>query len=216
MNENKIPSRHRFPEDELRHPWLPLILDAYEVIDEGIKKAIEAVKTRRGALLACAKGCSNCCTALSDIPLYPLEMVAIYWYAIEKVGGDERLILMKHLAGHKKGDPCPFLIERSCSIHPMRPIACRQFNVFDRPCSDGEDPFHTRRKDVLTPWVEYTNRAFSIMLPFYGVSDEEMKAKVIKQGLIHTQAMVLQGLPWAELAKRMDEHDLLKEPAPCG
>ncbi|MFA5354079.1 MAG: YkgJ family cysteine cluster protein [Thermodesulfovibrionales bacterium] len=208
MTEQKSPSRPRFPEDEEKQPWLPLLLDAYAVIDEGVGKAIEAVKIRRGAALACSKGCSNCCIALSDIPIYPLEMVGIYWYAVEKLTGDERLILLKNLTGHKPGAPCPFLIEKTCSIHPMRPIACRQFNVFGSPCSDGEDPFHTMRKDVLTPWVEYTNRAFSIMLPFYGVTDEAMKTKVIKEGLLHTQVRVLQELPWIELAGRMEKFDL--------
>ncbi|MBS1114086.1 MAG: hypothetical protein H6Q92_1849, partial [Nitrospirae bacterium] len=37
---------------------------------------------------------------------------------------------------------------------------CRQFNVFGSPCAEGEDPYYTRREDVLLPIKQYTDRAF--------------------------------------------------------
>ena len=36
--------------------------------------------------------------------------------------------------------PCPFLVEESCSIHPHRPVACREYNVTSPPSWCG-DPY---------------------------------------------------------------------------
>jgi Fe-S-cluster containining protein len=196
-----------FPDDEKKFPWLPLLLDAYAVIDDGISTAIKDREDKQGVKLACKNGCDNCCKTHEDIPVYPLELVGIYWFSVEKITELVRSILKTQLLNYVKGNPCPFLINGSCSIHSMRPLACRQFNVFNKPCDEGEDPFHSRKEDVLTPIEEYTNRAFYIMLPFYGVIDEAEKEHIIKNRLIHTQVKVLQLLNWSDLAKRMDDYD---------
>lgn len=204
MDEERSPHRIRFPEEEAGLPWLPMLLDAYAIIDRGVMEAVRAEEERRGTKLACAKGCANCCRAHTDIPVYPLELVGIYWFASEKLAGRGRKTLKRQLMKHRGGTPCPFLVGDACIIHPLRPVACRQFNVFGAPCGQGEDPFFTRREDVLIPLEEYTNRAFSVMLPFYGVTGEAQKAHVIKNKLIHTQAENLQGLEWKNLIKAVE------------
>ena len=132
-------------------------------------------------------------------------MVGIYWHAIEKLDQPLRGILKKRLLEHRKGGPCPFQIDNTCSIHSFRPIACRQFNVFGKPCTEGEDPYYTRRKDVLTPLKKFTRSAIEAMLPFYGITDKSAKDRAVKTGLIHTQARVLQECNWQELALRMGD-----------
>ena len=87
----------------------------------------------------------------------------------------------------------------------MRPIACRQFNVFDRVCAEGEDAFHTRRGDVLTPLRRYADEAYDLMLPFYGIKDRKERRAAVKSGRIHALARVLQGLDWTKLAQRMGQ-----------
>jgi uncharacterized protein len=108
------------------------------------------------------------------------------------------------LRAHAPGSPCPFLVDGSCSVHPMRPIACRQFNVFDRVCAEGEDAFHSRRADVLTPIGRFADRAFDRMLPFYGITDRRERREAVKTGRLHALARVLQGLDWGRLAERME------------
>ena len=213
MKKIKPASRLRFPEDEKRLPWLPLLLEAYSIIDKGVALAIREEEERRRAKPACRKGCSTCCSTHRDIPVYPLEMVGIYWFTIEKLQAPLRTTLRDQLMLHSKERPCPFLIDGACSVHPLRPVACRQFNVFDRPCDEGEDPYYTRRADVLSPIRNYADRAFTVMLPFYGITDEKMKAEVVKNGLIHAHARVLQELNWKELARRMDDFDSLPTPS---
>lgn len=207
MKKNAKSQRFSFPDDEKRLPWLPLLLDAYAVIDKGIAAVVEEREKKQKIKLACRKGCDVCCRAQSDIPVYPLEMVGIYWYAVEKVEQPSREVLKKQLLAHAKSPVCPFLIEHACSVHPVRPAACRQFNVFNKPCAEGEDAYYTRRQDVLAPKQKYRDKAFSIMLPFYGVSDDAAKSRAIKSGLLDSQARLLRLCPWRELARRMDDFD---------
>lgn len=192
-----------FPEEEGRLPWLPRLLESYAILDEGVEEVIRR-EAERGRPVVCSEGCSNCCRALSDIPVYPHEMVGIYWFSNEKTSGALRQTLKGRLLSHEKGGPCPFLIEGSCSVYPMRPASCRQFYVFDKVCLEGEDPYHTRRQDVLEPLEEYVGRAFHEVLPFYGVTDEGQKARVIRENLIHTQAVVVQHANWKGLANLME------------
>lgn len=202
--KKKYPSRRvHFPDAEANLPWLSMLLDAYSVIDEGISVAVEKEERRRKTKLACREGCDSCCRTHSDIPLYPLELVGIYWFATERMAPPLRDILKEHFASHRPGDACPFLMEGLCSIHPLRPVGCRQFNVFNSPCSEGEDPYFTRRADVLTPIEDYTNRAFSVMLPFYGVHGRDDETFAIKN-IIHTRVINLQAYDWKKLVKVME------------
>ncbi len=142
-----------------------------------------------------------------DIPVYPLELVGISWYATEKISGPGREALMEQLRNYRENNPCPFLVERVCTIHPLRPIACRQFNVFGRPCTEGEDPYYTRRKDVLPSVKKQVDHAFFIMLPFYGVEKESERIKVVESGGMHRMVRTMQTCNWKSLADRMYNFD---------
>jgi uncharacterized protein len=198
--------RLSFPSDEKKHPWLPLLLDAFSIIDKGINEAVRA-GFKEGRKLACRRGCSNCCKTHQTIPVYPLELVGLSWYVAEKVAGHEREIIKTQLRHYKEKDPCPFLVNGACSVHPMRPVACRQFNVFDTPCREGEDPFYTRRGDVLSPIRKYTDRAFFIMLPFYGIAGEKERWKIIESGAVHQVVKLLQTCNWKTLSDKMEEFE---------
>jgi Fe-S-cluster containining protein len=197
--------RCRFPDDEGRLPWLPILLDAYEVIDRGIFLALQREKRKTGRRPVCKAGCGGCCGTHTDIPIYPLEMVGVYWYALEKMDPALRTALMTKLEGRSTNEPCPFLSDNQCTVYQVRPIACRQFMVFNRPCGDGEDPFHTRRGDVLTPLEDFADRAFYIMLPFYGITAEEDRKAAIKNKIIHARVKNLRTTDWTPLAQRIAE-----------
>lgn len=193
--------RISFPEDEQRIPWLPMLLDAYAIADTGVAVAVRNEEKRRKSRLACTKGCGNCCEQQKDIPLYPHELVGIYWYVSEKVEPLLRDALTSRLEAHASNSPCPFLVEESCSIHPLRPVGCRQFNVFTRPCARGEDPYFTRREDVLTPLPEYTDRSFAAVRAFYRLEQERNLVNAVK--LIRSQIMNLQEYDWKKLVRIM-------------
>jgi Fe-S-cluster containining protein len=201
-NPHGLSRRVRFPEDEARLPWLPLLLDAYAIADTGVAIAVRDEGKKRKKKLACAKGCGNCCAHQKDLPLYPHELVGIYWYVSEKTALPGRDVLRDRLAHGAAGGACPFLIDDACSIHPVRPIGCRQFNVFTAPCAPGEDPYYTRRDDVLMPVAEYTDRAFAAVLPFYGLKREGAVAEAIR--LVRSQIMNLRSFDWSKLVAIMD------------
>jgi len=196
------PQRLKFPDDEKKFPWLSPLLDAFVIIDQGISNAIQR-ETKQGRELACAKGCSSCCSTHQDIPVYPLELMGMSWYVIEKLQSPLREQLKEQLQNLDKINSCPFLLQGSCSIHPVRPIACRQFNVLDKACADGEDAFHTRKEDVMSPIKRFTDDAFYTMLPFYGIKRKGERLKAIKQGKLHALAKVMRDCNWKTLPEKM-------------
>jgi len=200
--------RLHFPDDEKRITWLPALLDAYAVADTGVAIALRDAEKQHKKALACGRGCDVCCRQ-KDIPLYPHELVGIYWFASEKMSARERDIIKQQLAGHKAGSPCPFLLEHACVVHPVRPVSCRQFNVFTTPCAPGEDPYYTRRHDVLVPLSEYTDRAFSAVLAFYHVDKEKDVSKAVK--FVRGRIMNLQEYDWKKLVKVMEGNDPEKD-----
>jgi len=197
--------RLRFPEAEEMYPWLSLLLDGLAVFDKGTAISIQRAKRKRNRPVACSEGCCNCCRANTDIPVYPLELAGIYWYAIEMLQGSLRETLKAQLMGHEGKHPCPFLINNGCSIYPLRPGACRLFVVFGRPCGPGEDAYHTRREDVLMPLEEFNDQAIFTMLPFYGITKDEDRMMAIKNRVIHTRVQNLQSCDWKNLAQKMED-----------
>lgn len=198
-----------FPEDEKKIPWLTLLLQGYYIMDKGVAGTIDS-EQKKGRRPACSKGCSHCCSTHKDIPIYPLEIAGISWYAAEKLKGPDREALKNRLAIFKKNDSCPFLVDARCTIHPMRPMACRQFNVFGSPCGEGEDPYYSRREDVMGPVKKHVDQAFFVMLPFYGIDKEPERIKIIETGAFHKMVKELHACNWKELAERMDRLDRKK------
>ena len=200
------PKKLSFSEDAKIHSWLSMLLDAYYLVDRGIAEAVRT-ELRKGRKLACSRGCSNCCRTHSTIPVYPAELVGLAWYVTEKLTGTVRELVKEQLRNYRDSDPCPFLVEGACSVHPMRPISCRQFNVFGTPCAEGEDPYYTRREDVLSPIRKYVDRAFFTMLPFYGVESEAQRWKIIESGAVHQVVKLMQTCNWKSLAEKMEEFE---------
>ncbi len=195
--------RLSFPDDEKRLPWLPLLLDAYAIADTGVAVAVRNTEKKQKKRLACGKGCGSCCIHQKDLPLYPHEIVGIYWYASEKLDGQARARLRARLAESEASPGCPFLVDNACIIHPMRPVGCRQFNVFTASCQPGEDPYYTRRNDVLQPDEAYLDRAFAAVLPFYALKREGDESRAIR--MVRAQIMNLLSFDWSKLTALMDK-----------
>ncbi|MCB1733980.1 MAG: YkgJ family cysteine cluster protein [Gammaproteobacteria bacterium] len=201
-NAYPTPQRLIFPADEIDHPWLQHAFNAYHLADVGVWKSI-AEEERKGRKLACAKGCSNCCRSHTTIPLFPLELLGLYWFVSSKLDNEMRRRLKPQLENHQPGGACPFLLDGVCSVHPMRPLACRHFNVFGATCASGEDAFFTRREDVLTPIRSHQDAALEAMLPFHGITTTAAKRQAMQNGYLPKQAKVLQEIDWAHLAMRL-------------
>jgi Fe-S-cluster containining protein len=195
----------RFPADEARHPWLPVLLRVHALVDDGIATAVRREERRRGVRRACRSGCDVCCRTQSDIPVFQIELAGLSWFCAEKLEGLSRGAVRTRLERHVPGArECPFLVERACAVHPVRPIACRLFTVVGRRCAEGEDPFHERRADMLTPPPGLLARAYREMLPFHGVTEPKDQESWLERGLITTLAVNLPTRDWRSLARLMN------------
>lgn len=99
-----------------------------------------------GRPLACSSGCPHCCV-LNVAILQPEGLVIADWLR-ERLMPEEFEELRTRLAVHSnwgrwmddeeriaRQAVCPFLDEAgSCSIHPVRPLACRGIASLDRDC----------------------------------------------------------------------------------
>ena len=125
--------------------------------------ALGAARAERGGLkISCTKGCGACCRQL--VPISPTEarhlanVVAAlpperaaqvrhrFEQALTKIESAElpkrghpqtdRLAYREFsLAYFRQGVPCPFLHAESCSIHPDRPLVCREYQVTSPPAA---------------------------------------------------------------------------------
>jgi len=198
----KKPDRLSFPNDEKKIAWLSMLLDTYYVADKVIYDGLKR-ELKKGKILACASGCSNCCATHTTIPVYPLEVVGLYWYVIEKISGKKRYLIKSQFENFGDGKPCPFLHNDRCGVHLMRPMACRFFNVFTKSCLVNEDPFYTRRNDVFTPDESSKNKAIAKMLPFHDIIGKDQQEKAIHNKVLNKTVQNLHEIDWLSLSKRM-------------
>jgi hypothetical protein len=62
----------------------------------------------------------------------------------------------------------------------------------------------------MTPLKKYTDQAFDVMLPFYGIEKKSERRKAISEGTIHGIARVLKDCNWTSLAEKMENFDSRK------
>ncbi|HKP95702.1 MAG TPA: YkgJ family cysteine cluster protein [Fibrobacteria bacterium] len=136
-------------------------------IDEKLIGMAVASEARQGRQVSCRKGCGACCR--QAVPLSPAEAFMIadvvsafpperkqrtlerFADAKERLraggfgdrslggGASEHEILDLGLDYFRQGIPCPFLEDESCSIHPNRPSACREYLVTS-PAANCSEP----------------------------------------------------------------------------
>ncbi|MCU7907179.1 MAG: YkgJ family cysteine cluster protein [Candidatus Thiodiazotropha sp. (ex Epidulcina cf. delphinae)] len=158
------------------HEMLPLFQHlTNKVVEIGIKEA-EA----KGMRISCRSGCGACCSqlvpiseaegiALSDLigamptagqteirARFSRNMAALRQAGLLEnldravLDNDRERLRAIGIDYFKLNMPCPFLENQSCSIHPYRPLSCREFLV-------ASDPLHCARSDP--------ERVESVVLP---------------------------------------------------
>jgi Fe-S-cluster containining protein len=143
---------------------LPIIRNLENaIVDRVAQEAAEA-----GSPISCGPGCGACCRQLVPLSLFEAEALTEWMRSLPEekrteletrfhqallalrdagmidriVGqqwvGDQGLATSLAIDYFHAGVPCPFLVEESCSIHPIRPLACREYLVTSSPelCRD--------------------------------------------------------------------------------
>lgn len=186
---------------EQDQPWLQTLLDIYALIDSWIAEE----KERKGVnpKIVCSKGCGQCCKILT-IPINHLEFRGLCWYISEILPMEERLMIKKRIHMYDFEEGCPFLIKEACLVYPVRPLACRQFFVLNKPCTEGIHPWLERREDIFCAidskisWLIATK-----YLPLYGIKDESEQRKAFEQGYLHECDQPLTSYDWTGLSVRL-------------
>ena len=194
-----VAQRLRYP-DERRRPWLCGLLDAQAVLDAGVAAAV-AREGALGRVPACGPGCAACCQR-HLIPVTPLEIQGLCWYAERQLSGPLRREVAERLARPRHED-CPFLVRGACAAYPVRPLACRQFIVFGTACAPGEDVFSTRRHDVLDPVPEAKRSAAALLLPHCGFGASEARDQALAEQYLRGVSQLLLGCDWSPLARSL-------------
>ncbi|MGC8810086.1 MAG: YkgJ family cysteine cluster protein [bacterium] len=168
------PARVQVPNIPLR---LTNLIPPLQQLCNGLVELAIRREMQKGAKVSCQKGCGICCCQL--VPLSPPEAFFFADYmrslplerreelerrfclireAMRDKGLMGRLEKIEDTGEHKTlgekyfqmGLPCPFLEDNSCSIHPIRPFSCREYNVISPPelC---RDPLNNEVKTVWIP-----------------------------------------------------------------
>jgi Fe-S-cluster containining protein len=127
------------------------VMPALQGLVNAVVEAAESGLTKSGGSISCRKGCGACCRQLVPVsrtegerllqvveamPAERREVLKARFAAAEAAieGGDlkerqgrsDRELSTAYFA---LGVPCPFLEDESCSIHPERPLVCREYLV---------------------------------------------------------------------------------------
>jgi Fe-S-cluster containining protein len=143
---------------------LPVIQNVENAIVEKIGEEANAA----GKPISCRAGCGACCRQMVPVSIFeaealtawlatlPEEQMAVVrerfhraLSALSDAGVIDKLIEGNWALDEEQatqtaidyfhaGVPCPFLVDESCSIHPIRPLSCREYLVTSPPelCKD--------------------------------------------------------------------------------
>jgi Fe-S-cluster containining protein len=147
---------------------LTQLLPVIQNIENAILARVGEEANEAGTPISCRAGCGACCRQMVPVSFFEAEALAEWFETlpeqrrlelegrfhralltlrdagvIEKLVGDEWM-LDKEAATQMAVDyfhagvPCPFLEDESCSIHPIRPLSCREYLVTSPPalCKD--------------------------------------------------------------------------------
>jgi len=144
------------------------LLPIFRSLDNAIVGMAEKQAAESGLAISCKAGCGACCRQMVPLSLFEAQALSEWMkslpeerqhelqerfhralLALRETGLLKRLVEEDWLANNeaavemaieyfRKGIPCPFLEDESCSIHPIRPLACREYLVTSPPenCKD--------------------------------------------------------------------------------
>ena len=163
--ENHVEMEMVLPDGPTR---LESLLPVFHRIADGFVGLAAERAAGEGRVVSCKKGCGACCRQLvpiSEVEARQIgrlveelpeprreEIRARFERARERLAEAGLLAKLENREGFEEGEfhsvglayfhvgiPCPFLEDESCSIHPDRPISCREYLVTS-PAANCADP----------------------------------------------------------------------------
>jgi Fe-S-cluster containining protein len=159
---------------------LTQILPVLQSLDDSLIAGVSSQLAEAGHPISCKAGCGACCRQMVPISIFEAEALAAWIRTLpearqrELAGRFHQALLKLAAAGlvdrmvnedllanteatrqmgldyFYQRIPCPFLEDESCSIHPIRPLICREYLVSSAP-EHCADPAALRTEHVLLP-----------------------------------------------------------------
>jgi len=159
---------------------LTQLLPVIQSIDDSFIAGITSQLSQAGRKVSCKAGCGACCRQMVPISIFEAEALADWIRTLPKprqlelsnrfhqallklsaAGLIDRLVNEDWLAETEAArqlaldylyqrTPCPFLEDESCSIHPFRPLICREYLVTS-PAEHCFDPATMKAEPVPMP-----------------------------------------------------------------
>lgn len=147
---------------------LTQLLPIIQNFENAIVGRVSEEAERAGSPISCRAGCGACCRQLVPLNIFEAEALTDWMHtlseeqqavlaarfhhtltALRDAGVIDKILNSEHVIEEgpttqlaidyfHAGVPCPFLQDESCSIHPIRPLACREYLVVSPPelCQD--------------------------------------------------------------------------------
>src|SRR5580658_6447950 len=142
---------------------LTQILPVIQSLENSLIEGVAAQLAEVGRTISCKAGCGHCCRQLVTLSIFEAEALAVwirslpearqqelaerFHQALTKLaaaGFIDRMVNEEWFAETDSARqlaldylyervPCPFLEDESCSIHPIRPLICREYMVTSPP-----------------------------------------------------------------------------------
>jgi Fe-S-cluster containining protein len=159
---------------------LTQILPVLRSLDDSLIAGVAAQLSEAGRSVSCKAGCGACCRQMVPLSIFEAEALSDWIRSLpesrqqELAGRFHQALLKLSAAGlidrmvdtdwladsetsRRLGIdylfqrvPCPFLEEESCSIHPIRPLICREYLVTSPP-EHCIDPTTLKTEPVQLP-----------------------------------------------------------------
>jgi Fe-S-cluster containining protein len=148
---------------------LTSLLPVLQDFDTGLIDRVVAEAAAEGHSISCRAGCGACCRQMVPLSIFEAEFLGDWINSLpeekqakleerfrhgltqlkeagvlDKImdpnwGLDEKSFIQMAVDYFHAGVPCPFLVDESCSIHPIRPLVCREYLVTS-PAELCKDP----------------------------------------------------------------------------
>lgn len=204
--EKFMATRYSNPQAEAKYSWLTGILDTFFISDIHLEEHLVKL-AKKGVVPACHEGCHNCCLK-PTVPVTAPELAVISWYASEVLTGNARSDVKHRLSEHDSRLECPFLIDRVCSIYPVRPLICRQFLIKSKSCEVNENVLETRVQDIIPLPRDTLIRPVAMrLLDYYKFKNTTAKQKAFESGFIVKNARDMHLHDLTSIARIMEHFD---------
>lgn len=179
------------------------ILQVYQNVDEIIDKEL----TEHGADIACKKGCDNCCKHIG-FPILEPEAFAIAAHIKEQANNEINQTIRKQIDQYEPGQQeCPFLVDTTCGVYAVRPLACRTHYIHGETCTPEDVTSDNRINDIHRYPESDMVEAHLPLMDCYGIKGREQQVIAFCSGVVEMASMPMNSINWRGILDHIEKQE---------